>query len=63
MSGECDKCGEHTLECKCLTHWSKTEEGKKLLLKEINDSFFFLKDGTVLRRDGFCEKCDMNTKE
>lgn len=21
MSGECDKCGEHTLECKCITQY------------------------------------------
>ncbi|MEN6512239.1 MAG: hypothetical protein ABFD00_10485 [Chloroherpetonaceae bacterium] len=29
MSGECDKCGEHTLECGC--------KRKAFLIKEINE--------------------------
>ena len=30
MSGECDKCGEHTLECACLKH-----------TPDLTDRFFY----------------------
>lgn len=39
------------------SHWSQTEQGKKQLLNIVNEKFFFLKDGTPLRRDEFCDKC------
>lgn len=36
MSGECDKCGEHALECKCeLNSW------KLARAKEINNNKFY----------------------
>ena len=50
MSGECDKCGEHSLECAC--DWNKTEKGKQQLLDIINDKFSFGKDGTI-----YCLEC------
>ena len=50
MSGECDKCFEHCLDCKC--HWSQTEEGKKRLLDILNAKFIFSKDGTL-----YCREC------
>ncbi len=28
MSGECDDCGEHTLECRCkMSQWIRVEDG------------------------------------
>lgn len=50
MSGECEKCGEHALECGC--HWSQTEKGKKQLLDIINEKFSFKKDGAI-----YCREC------
>lgn len=57
MSGECENCGEHIFECGCAKKWYETEEGKKQLLCIINEKFFFLPDGTALRRDEFCSNC------
>jgi hypothetical protein len=51
MSGECGKCGEHTLECTCEKHWSQTEKGKKAMLKALNEKFYFNKDGTITAKN------------
>ncbi len=52
MSGECDKCGEHAVECGCSRRWYETEEGKQQLLDIINKKFSFGKDGTI-----YCREC------
>ena len=38
MSGECDKCGEHALECNCPTEITREDLDKcfeKLMIQEI----------------------------
>ncbi len=34
MSGECDKCGEHCLDCKCKTNITASD-----LQKYVNEAF------------------------
>lgn len=40
MSGDCDKCGEHCLDCKCNgfipRKWMDTEEAKKIFPSSAN---------------------------
>lgn len=50
MRGECDKCGEHCLDCRC--HWSQTKKGKKQLLDIVNEKYSFDNDGTI-----YCREC------
>lgn len=57
MSGECDKCGEHALDCKCPSHWSETEEGMQQLLEILNETFWFHPDGNAVRKDESCPEC------
>lgn len=50
MSGECDKCGERCLDCRC--HWSETEIGNQQFLDIINENLFFSKEDTL-----YCREC------
>lgn len=57
MSGKCDACGNHTLECIYIepcreNSWYETEEYKKQLLDSINEMFFFGIVGNM-----FCHVC------
>jgi len=64
MSGECDKCGEHALECSCsldgavLTKRAYEKHGLKYSIYEGNNRFYGtpVPEGyeAVYLDDGFC---------
>lgn len=47
MSGECQICHEHCMDCKC-DHYTK--EQKLALLKAINERFSFTKEGEMIAK-------------
>jgi Protein of unknwon function (DUF3310) len=56
MSGECQICHEHCLDCKCgkqdlpsdYKNVLISEEGKKAFLKALNERFKFTKEGEMI---------------
>ncbi len=61
MSGECDKCGEHCLDCKCPIilerKWVSKEEAKEMFPASIGDPIHFDENAKI-----YCE-VDENTGE
>lgn len=47
MSGECEECNEHCLDCKCEPY---NKEQKAALLKAINERFSFTKEGEMIAK-------------
>ena len=47
MSGECDDCGRHAIECQCekKSPCHEAEEGHRQLLNILNETYWFQPEG------------------
>ena len=50
MSGECDDCGEHTIDCYCKDRWISVED--RLPIEPCENHYYNVQSEDVLLYDG-----------